>query len=57
MMQGYYQINNIYDMDSLNLSKDDYDVVMQTAAYTGDEDIVQLMFVKYSWMEHSGILT
>ena len=48
MEQGYYQINNIYDMDSLNLSQDDYNQVMQTAAYKGDEDIVQLMFVKYS---------
>jgi len=48
MKDGYYQINNIYDMDSLNLSQDDYNQVMQAAVYKDNKDIVELMFVKYS---------
>jgi len=43
MIEGYYQINNIFDVDSLNLSQDNYSRVMWLAASRGHEHIVELM--------------
>jgi len=43
MRQGYYQINDIFDVDSLDLSQEDYNQVMWSAASKGNEHIMELM--------------